>query len=128
MLIKFFHKRKPYTSNGCILPVVPADFVNKTISSVDSGLLFWIISGQWSVHESSNKTDFGPTFGKYTSFNQISKWLDVSFPDFDAIMKILFALNIVSCTLGPNVPLLSFNTIKRGDNNLSSAEIIGCIV
>jgi len=40
----------------------------------------------------------------------------------------LFAENMVSCTLGPNVPLSLFNTIRSEDNNLPSAEIIGCIV
>jgi len=55
------------------------------------------------------------------------KWLNVSLPDFEAI-KILFAVNMVSCTLGPYVSLGSFNTIRSGDNNLPLAEIIGCIV
>jgi len=40
---------------------------------------------------------------------------------------MLGAMNIVSCTLGPNVPT-AFNTIKRSDNNIPSAETVGCIV
>jgi len=75
------------------------------------------------------KIEFGrtfPTFGKYTS--QVSKWSDVSIPNFDVIIKILIAVNIISCILEPNVPLGSFNTIRSGDINLSSAEITGYIV
>jgi len=125
-LIIFFHKRKSKTSNGCILPVVPAGIVNKTKSCADSGLFLSIISRL--VHEFNNKTEFGSTFGKNTFFIQVSKWLDVSLPDFETIIKILFIVNMVSYTLGPNVPLSSFNTVRSGDNNLSSAEIIGCIM
>jgi len=77
-LIKFFHKQKSKTSNSYILPVL-ADIVNRT-KYADSDLFLSIISKQWLVHESNNKTEFDPTFGKNTSFIQISKWLDVSLP------------------------------------------------
>jgi len=44
--MKFFHKRKPYTSNGCMFPVVPVGIVNRIIVSVDSNLVSCIIFGQ----------------------------------------------------------------------------------
>jgi len=34
-LMKFFHKWKPYTSNGCMFPVVPAGIINRIIVSVE---------------------------------------------------------------------------------------------
>jgi len=39
----------------------------------------------------------------------------------------LFAVNMISCTVGLNVLLGSFNAIRSGDNNLPLAKIIGCI-
>jgi len=114
--------------NGCV-PPVSAGIINKTKSCADSGQFLSIISGQWSVHESNNKTEFDSTFGKNISFIQVSKWFDVSlFEDFEAIIKTLFAINMVSCTLRLNVPLGSFNTTRSRDNNLSLAKIIGYIV
>jgi len=111
-----------------ILPIVLAGIVSRTKSCADSGLFLSIISKQWPVHESNNKTEFGLIFGKNISFIQVSKWLDVSLPDFEDIIKILFVVNMVSCTLGPNVPLDFFNTIRNGDNNPLLVNIIGCIV
>ena len=78
-LIKFFHNRNPYTSNGCIFPVVPAGIVRKTISVAESGLVSEIMLGQCPLHESNNNTDCGPTFGRNTSFSQVFTWFDVNF-------------------------------------------------
>ena len=60
----------------------------------------------------------------------ISKYTlpDVSFPDFDAVTYTFVGLNNVFLTIGPNSPSASFKTIKKGDNNLPSAVIVGCIV
>jgi len=55
-------------SNDCIFPVVPVGIVNRTKSCADSDLLLSIIFEQWPVHESKNKTEFGPTFRKNTFF------------------------------------------------------------
>ena len=56
-------------------------------------------------------------FGKKTSVNQMLKWYDVNFPDFEAVKNTLAGLNKVFSTLGPNFPVASFNTINRGDSN-----------
>lgn len=64
---------------------------------------------------------------KNASFNLVYTWFDINLPNIETVIKILMILNIISCTLGSNVPVTSFNTIKRSDDNLLYAEIIGIV-
>lgn len=77
---------------------MPVGIVSKTVSVVNTDLVSAIILGQWEVHESNSKTDYGQTFEKYTSFNQLFTWYDVNLPDVVIIMKILGALRVVKIT------------------------------
>ena len=43
-------------------------------------------------------------------------------------MLLQLLVNKVSCTLGSNIPLVSFNTINKGDSKFPLHDIIGCIM
>jgi len=51
-----------------------------------------------------------------------------SFSDFDAFTITFIGVNKVSCTLDPNISLVSFNTINKGDSKFLLHDIIGCMV
>jgi len=53
---------------------------------------------------------------------------DVILPDWDVFIITIFGLNKFSSTLGPNLPLTSFNTMNKCDSKLSLRDIISCIV